>query len=547
MRAVDQPAATHQHLIFHRAGYMATLLLSALGAVVVVAVAAPPKMVAPSWDAPMPHSLHCIHVADYNPPGPPLPPGPPPPPSPWDPNPKPQPPPPKPYTVKNDSRWVFVALPKGTPPAGGWPVLVDLAIIDFRPPNGTKEKCGLDGVFPPGENPGFRRSLLEGKDNCSKAMYTLCGKEMGTKKCGACLSMHKAQLKQAGCLPEEESRACSKGKPRGFGIVEEYPPFATPGDMMGQCSCFEKNGTYGCGTTVDDGRHKSPGTGCSFDFLAGVMWFQRQKQFLLANGIAVMVANTRTFDGWNIDEPTYKTGEDPPFFKQLSSEMGAGKLGPLNQKRVAFHGWSGGAQMVSNVVDVWARGRLADIEVKAGVMMSGGTHQCYNIGNRTQAQCKGCDESEDCKTTGCSADPSTVGPNGKVCCYMCCPQGVTESYFQEHPEEYAKHPAMFLGQVSHDDQEADGCAARYYHETMQAHNATSEMQLIPLHEQRCYCVGQPGEPALNGSAAGDGADSYARYCRSQDPQTGAMLNCQNHSVASAEMVVPLTRFLMKAL
>ena len=33
-----------------------------------------------------------------------------------------------------------------------------------------------------------------------------------------------------------------------------------------------------CPTTADDGRHKSPGEGCSFDMLAGVMWFQRQKQ-----------------------------------------------------------------------------------------------------------------------------------------------------------------------------------------------------------------------------------------------------------------------------
>jgi hypothetical protein len=31
------------------------------------------------------------------------------------------------------------------------------------------------------------------------------------------------------------------------------------------------------------------------------MWFQRQKQYLLANGIAVMTVNTREFDGWNID------------------------------------------------------------------------------------------------------------------------------------------------------------------------------------------------------------------------------------------------------
>ena len=56
--------------------------------------------------------------------------------------------------------------------------------------------------------------------------------------------------------------------------------------------------------------------------------------------------------------------------------MSSGKLGPINPKRVAFHGWSGGAQMVSNLADVWAAGMLPGIEMKAGVMMSGGSQQC---------------------------------------------------------------------------------------------------------------------------------------------------------------------------
>jgi hypothetical protein len=81
---------------------------------------------------------------------------------------------------------------------------------------------------------------------------------------------------------------------------------------------------------------------------------------------------------------------------------------------------------------------LYDIEMKAGVMMSGGTHQCYNIGARAKAQCAGCDPSEDCMTPGCSANGTNPNwPNGKVCCYMCCPQGYTETYYKEHPEEYS--------------------------------------------------------------------------------------------------------------
>ena len=66
---------------------------------------------------------------------------------------------------------------------------------------------------------------------------------------------------------------------------------------------------------------------------------------------------------------------------------------------------------------------------------------------------------------------------------------------------------MFLGQVSHDDKEADGCAAQYYHDEMQAHNATSELHLIPLDKQRCYCVGQLDDQSLNTSAAIGGAEA----------------------------------------
>ena len=35
-----------------------------------------------------------------------------------------------------------------------------------------------------------------------------------------------------------------------------------------------------------------------------------------------------------------------------------------------------------------------------------------------------------------------------------------------------------------------------YHDTMVAHNATSELHLIPLEQQRTYCVGTPGEFGL---------------------------------------------------
>ena len=95
---------------------------------------------------------------------------------------------------------------------------------------------------------------------------------------------------------------------------------------------------------------------------------------------------------------------------------------------------------------------------------------------------------------------------------------------------------MFLGQVSTDDVQADGCAARYYHEVCQQHNVTSELHLIPLHQQRTFCVGTPGEPGLPAE------DRYARYANSS-----YALNCMNHTLGSWGMVEPLTKFLVKEL
>ena len=167
-------------------------------------------LVVPAWDAPTPHDEVCVEV-------------------------------PKTLTspYANNSRWGFVALPRGAPPAGGWPVLITLAIIDFAAnasataANGGR--CGLDGVYP------------------------------------------------------------GRGGGRGYAMTEEYAPFAPPNGLMSPCSCFAPSGLYNCSTHADDGHHRSPGRGCSFDILAGGMWFQRQKQYLVANGVAVMVVNTRIF------------------------------------------------------------------------------------------------------------------------------------------------------------------------------------------------------------------------------------------------------------
>ena len=340
----------------------AATALAALGLASAAAVA---EIAAPPWNQSMPHKEYCIDVPNlFN--------G---------------------SIVNNNSRWAFVAEPTGSVPGGGWPVLIQLAIIDFKPGLGSVLKnhgqCGLDGQSPGGHH-GFRRR---------------------------------------------------KRRLQPHGMTEEYSPFATPDEMLGPCKCFAANGTYICKTTADNGHHEEAGAGCSFDILAGGMWLQRQKQYLLANGVAVMTVNARTFDGWNIDNETYDghraapansnpwesvtEGTDKPFFAALARDMASGKLGLLNPARVAFHGWSGGAQMVSELVDAFARGELSGITMKAGVMMSGGTQQCYNTPLNTQGrevgspasigQCAHCDGSYECNTPGCSANPDPIVPPPPSC------------------------------------------------------------------------------------------------------------------------------------
>lgn len=391
------------------------------------------------------------------------------------------------HNFTDNSRWLWSALPS-TPEAGvpekGFPFVISLAIIPFKGP-------AADTASP-----------------CYVAQHT----------------------------PKPDPWN-PNGPPANNSFWEESSPFAAPHDLTDSCSCFAPNGTYVCPTIADHGHHEEPRANCSFDMLAGAVWFQRQKQYLLANGVAVLVINPRVFDGWNIDLPSWASGEDKPALANLAKEVAAGKFGHLDPDRVAFHGWSGGAQMVSNLAGVWGSGGLEGLGMKAGLMMSGGSQQCYNVPPLASAQCANCNASDACMTKGCSAK----NPNGKgsePCCSMCCPQGETESWYKEHPSDYKAHPAMFLGQVAEMDVMADGCAASMYHNTMVSHNATSELHLIPLHEQRCFAIGQPDDPAA-GKAAG-GTDALAKYCTAN-----FMFNSMNHTTGSASMVLPLVEFVKR--
>ena len=153
----------------------------------------------------------------------------------------------------------------------------------------------------------------------AKQCATSCvRREKKGRRCPACEKCEQAAMQdpattEGNCSFIAVSDGCGDHSkdPQGRTMAEDYLPFDSPPQLMEPCSCFLPNGTYSCRTIPDHGNHMEPAAGCSFDLLAGVMWFQRQKQYLLANGIAVVVANTRLFDGWNIDLASWKTGEDP--------------------------------------------------------------------------------------------------------------------------------------------------------------------------------------------------------------------------------------------
>ena len=108
----------------------------------------------------------------------------------------------------------------------------------------------------------------------------------------------------------------------------------------------------------------------------------RLKQLIVANGVAVVQVNPASDDGWVAYDsdpsggPVWATSSDKPFLTKAFSMLKSGALGPLNADRVVLRGWSGGAQMVSWMINIWMLGQLPDISIKAGMFLAVGSHDC---------------------------------------------------------------------------------------------------------------------------------------------------------------------------
>jgi hypothetical protein len=86
---------------------------------------------------------------------------------------------------------------------------------------------------------------------------------------------------------------------------------------------------------------------------AGLMWIQRVKQYLITNGVAVLIINPYMADSWDWDTAQdWHNGVDQPFLRDLFLAIGdgsfpaGGRFRPgrlLDSSRVVVAGYSVGA------------------------------------------------------------------------------------------------------------------------------------------------------------------------------------------------------------
>ena len=236
--------------------------------------------------------------------------------------------------------------------------------------------------------------------------------------------------------------------------------------------------------------------------------------------------------------------------------MKAGSLGPLDTNKIILRGWSGGAQMVSWMYQVQAQNHtFPQINIIGGVMLSGGTYNCYNdpqpgrsgqtgSSNVPVGSCVGCTEGG---PSHCQDDPlcTTCDPTVKTYCQQCCPRNYTEAYYYAKPEEYSKHPPTFLAQMSTVDNHADLCACKNYYETLKAHGVKAELVLVPKEDESCFCVGNPKNPDTAGSPfAGRCNDpTWGKDCTTM----GGKDCCIAHTMGFASMLDPALKFVQDIL
>ena len=278
----------------------------------------------------------------------------------------------------NNSRWTMWAVPEGPPPADGWPVFVDFLVYQWAEGGFTLKKedghCG-NGWEPSSSGGGGWGRPPPPPPNleCHQLLNAHCSEESfisqgldGEELCKACVDNMKsgmlASTLEETCAPPPPQSAFRRRLRRGHhstNPVEAYcsfvpkgqktgfEPFGTPKQTM--ASCFDESGNW----KKKAGRGGSEQFTCdSFYQWAGQLWNARFHQYLVANGIAVLLLNPYEADTWEWATPDRKKGSglDQPFLSKLVSMFedgtygGLGK-GTLNPKKLIPSGYSAGAQV----------------------------------------------------------------------------------------------------------------------------------------------------------------------------------------------------------
>ena len=255
-------------------------------------------------------------------------------------------------------QWVHWAAPAGPVPPTGFPVFIMFEVEGWRPPNGT---CGNPGGRPPPPPlaPAKCLALLQQTCGLMRDNWTAC---------------HRCEV-EARLAATREGLNCSvgvylsgkfKGRPRNWippkfcgcskGIGDKfvpcqtrhswpvtYGPFSTPDESISWA--FMRNGSLNQSVASSE----SP----EADFpQAGLMWIQRIKQLLLANGVGVVILNPLVADGWDWDTlQDWNNGTDRPYLHKLFTAMADGSFPAGGNRRRLFDtnrvvpaGYSVGAQ-----------------------------------------------------------------------------------------------------------------------------------------------------------------------------------------------------------
>ena len=281
--------------------------------------------------------------------------------------------------VQNNTRFTHWAVPAGTPPLAGWPVIVTFEVMGFYPVQGDNSTCGDGwrphyGPTPPPPSPFCAGILAQIKANCSAA------KETGNSTiCRRCTSTDEydhrfgntAACRSHGYPPkssfDEDLRSFCPPPPAPPGHHRNglrhssIHPFAKPDDVLSPE--FDRNRSWAGPPRGGDG---------GFDGHAGLLWLQRVRQYTLANGFAWVILNPYMPDSWDWDtESDWENGLDQPFLKKFFRDMRSGafpanRTGPITSPPI---------QTVS-LLAVASRERADNVRLRAAQVRPPGPGRC---------------------------------------------------------------------------------------------------------------------------------------------------------------------------